>query len=358
TAAVGIGTFTKSVVQNAIEVQKSEAALRGMTGSTKQANGAMRGMKAIAKNSSIDYNSYLKAGANLAYLGVKGKETTPILKTMTDAVIGFGGSSEHMDRMTQAMLQMVNEGKASTDALLQMSNAGLPIFDMLTAKTGKTTDELRKLASDGKLSIDTVMAAIKERGGPAMRGLTEAAEEVRKTWSFQWNQMKNNVREALGQGMTPMVDKAAPMLKKFGDSASNSLKNTPATFNKIKSGLEKSGIIGNFKALGQGIKDLVTNAGPFAQGFGAGLVGTFGALTFVLRPVGALLSSIGNWMKNNQTAATALGAVVGGLVAAFVSFKVAMIAFNGVMTVVRAGMMIWKGLMIAIRVATVAWSVA
>src|SRR5690625_803329 len=150
-AGVAIGAELTRGFRTGMDIQKSEATLRGLYGAGSDVSGMMREIRDISTRSPIDYTAYLKAAEAFGYMGLNSEQVPTILRNMGEAIVGVGGGSEHIDRATQALLKMVNQGRVYQEDLNTLSDAGIPIIDALAHHYGVTNQELQKMITEGKV---------------------------------------------------------------------------------------------------------------------------------------------------------------------------------------------------------------
>ena len=225
--------------KTAVSRQAAEATLTGLYGSAEKAKSMMKQLRDATVKSPIQYTSYLKSAEALAYAGVEGKNAVAVLKNVGKAITATGGGSEEMERATDAILKMVNNGgKANLEILQQLSNTGIPIFDSLSQKFGKGTDEISKMASAGKISVDDVISVLQNGSGKILKSQIKSAGEVEKTWGATWNSIVDRINNAVADGIVPILDKMAPILESVGNAVANAIGNLPEIIGKVVDGFK------------------------------------------------------------------------------------------------------------------------
>ena len=71
------------------------------------------------------------------------------------------GANRPLTDMSAIFAKIKNKGKAYTEELLQLSDAGVPILNILSERLGVTKDEVFDLASKGRISADIMEKAFK-----------------------------------------------------------------------------------------------------------------------------------------------------------------------------------------------------
>src|SRR5699024_1467598 len=111
-AGVAAGAAVAGGFKSAIQQENTEKTLSGLYGSASKATDMMGKLKAISKNSPIEYSAYGKAAESLAYAGVEGNKASTILDKVGMAIVGAGGGSEELQRAMDGILKGVNNGRS------------------------------------------------------------------------------------------------------------------------------------------------------------------------------------------------------------------------------------------------------
>ena len=80
----------------------------------------------------------------------------------------MGTGSEGVKRATIALQQMSAAGRITGEDLNQLRDAGIPVYDLLSSATGKSKEEVVKLAQAGKLGkkeLGAMMEALESGKG-------------------------------------------------------------------------------------------------------------------------------------------------------------------------------------------------
>lgn len=226
-AGLAVGRAFSGAFRAGIQEQKTEKVLKGMYGNLGAAKSTIADIKKLAKDSNIQYDSYLKASQSLAYIGLEGKDATKTMESIGTAITAAGGSGEEMDGVANAMLKMVNQGKVYSSTLNQISDAGYPIFDGLAAHFDTNIENVRSMVKDGKLGIDDVFDVIKNGEGDLQKGNRKAADEVMKSWDGVVGKLKNRFAIALSGPIASMLDSLAPALERVGGAIIGGIERMP-----------------------------------------------------------------------------------------------------------------------------------
>jgi tape measure domain-containing protein len=229
-AAVGAGIATTLVggFKSAIAQQGIQATMTGLYGDADKAVGTLGKIKQLSKTSPIDYEAYGKAASSLAYAGVEGDKAVGILDQVGWAIIGAGGGATELDRAMNGLLKGVNNGGiVMNDTLGMISDSGYPIIDGLAAKFGKSGDEIKKMASQGKISVEDVIDVMSNKYGKIVGKQIDGGKEKAKTFGDTWLRVKDNIGLALGEQLIPLLEMAQPVLDKLGTVAVQAISKLP-----------------------------------------------------------------------------------------------------------------------------------
>jgi hypothetical protein len=208
---------------------------------------------------------------------------------------------------------MSAKGKVSAEEMNQLAERGIPAWQLLADKIGKSVPEAMKLAEKGAISaadaIPAILAGMNAKFGGSMEALS-------KTLTGQWSNFKDLITQALipiGQAVTPalagLLKALMPVVELLGTLA-KWFSNLPApvkTFAVVLAGLLAAIgplllIVGQF-AVG------IAAIGPALAGLGITLSISVGALlgwAVAIAAGVAALVAVGVWVHNNWDAIMAV----------------------------------------------------
>ncbi|MBR5185319.1 MAG: phage tail tape measure protein, partial [Akkermansia sp.] len=133
------------------------------------------------------------------------------------------GSDITADRLAKMTARMQDMGKAE---LTELANAGIPIFTALAKVTGKTTEEIVKLSSQGKLSTSTLLEAFKEltAEGEKYHDLNATMSNTTggswDTLAASFAEIMAEVGESLNNEIRPILQWVSEILQEYKDALS------------------------------------------------------------------------------------------------------------------------------------------
>lgn len=287
--------------KNAVSRQNSKKVFTGLYGSAKGATAVMKDLRNVAGKSPIDYEAYLKAGESLAYAGVKGKDATGTLKNVGKAIVAAGGDSTKLDQAMGGVMKAVNNGGiAMMDSLSMISESGVPILSGLAEKFGQPIDKIKKMASEGKINITDVMDVMQKGTGETFQTMIKAGDAASLSFGNQWKIAKDNVINAVGSKMIPLLDKMAPVIGTIGNKLAGWIEN-----------VDLSPMVGWFEGIGKWAGQLdFSSFDNFTKSLSGG--GASSALSSIFDSVKKLAPVFGELFVSVQKSAPAFATLARG----------------------------------------------
>lgn len=355
-AAIGFGRMIRGAASLAVEIQQTSASMAGLYGDTALADDMMRRLRDYAASTPLETQSLYQAGSNLAYLGLQGDRAMGVVENVGTALQASGNVSESaMSNVTQALLSMQSAGQLYAGDIQKVSNEMVPAWDMLAEHMGMSIADVRAEVTAGNLTVDDFIAALEAGDGDYFQMMRDSAEQTNQTFRAQFAQVKDNILTTFAETLVPMLDRAAPLVGRFGDAVEGGLQSIPGLLGGIRERLQDAGIIDGFREFARGVVEFGAAAAPAVQSFVTVLGGAFGALLLVLSPLGSLLQSMAGWMRENEEIVRVLGAALAGVVVAITAIRVVTTAWAVAQWALNAAMTANPiGVIIALIVALVA----
>lgn len=164
-ALVGINSvadLAKNVVATGSAFEQLEARLASLLGTEAAAAGAMRQIKDLAATTPFEVNALTEAYAKLTAFGME--PTIDQMRAFADTAASMGGGTQMLERVTLALGQAWTKGKLQGQEIMQLAEAGVPVWDLLARATGKNVVELQKMSEAGQLGKTVIKQLIDEMG--------------------------------------------------------------------------------------------------------------------------------------------------------------------------------------------------
>ena len=236
TAAIGavtVGAATMGI-KTAAQMQNAEVAFTTMLGSGKKAAAFLSDLKKFAAATPFEFPELQTAASSLISAGINADKVIPIMTTLGNVTSGMGTGAEGVQRATIALQQMSAAGRITGEDLNQLRDAGIPVYDLLAKATGKSKEEVVKLAQAGKLGkkeLGQMMTALET--GKGMERFAGLMDKQSKTLGGVWSTLKDNVNMGLAGALGPAIPILSDLTLKAGDLAKDTI--FPAITRGLKS---------------------------------------------------------------------------------------------------------------------------
>lgn len=152
----------KSVVDTASNFEQLEIRLNSVMGSSQEGEKAFAWIKQFAVDTPYSVQQTTDAFMQLKNFGLDPMDGT--LQKVADASAKYGKSADTAERVTLALGQAWARGKLQGQDTLQMIDAGIPVYDLLSKATGKTVAEIQNMSEKGTMGRDVMRQLIDQMG--------------------------------------------------------------------------------------------------------------------------------------------------------------------------------------------------
>lgn len=236
-----VASFAKEVLQASANMELLKKGLSFSLGDS-GAEQLIENVKAIGEASAYDTNELLPMARAWVNIGDNAERATSKMQTIVDAGSAFGLTNDQIGRVNTALTQMQMKGKISAEEMMQLTEAGLPAWDLLSTQMGVPVAQLQKMASEGELTQDAMNTLF-----DGMKAKTEgAASSMSNTLMGQFSNLEESVTNSMAG---------------IGDIMSDAF-DIPSILSELSSMAESlKGHINNIKAVAEhvGIKDAILN---------------------------------------------------------------------------------------------------
>ncbi|HOV80754.1 MAG TPA: tape measure protein [Bacillota bacterium] len=217
-AGAGVAGLIGYPLKLAGEMEQANIAMETMLGSTEKAQKFLSDLADFAVKTPFEMPQLRDASRRLLAFGFSAESVIPTLTALGDAASGLGLGEEGLNRIVLALGQMRAKAKVSGEEMLQLTEAGIPAWDILSKKMGMATADVMKLSEKGLIpaseAIDMLVSGMEERFPNMMEkqsrslfGLLSTLKDFANL-KFFW---------AFGEGIRQA---AVPALQKFIDMLS------------------------------------------------------------------------------------------------------------------------------------------
>lgn len=151
--------------QRLVGIDTAQAKLKGLGHDAKSVQNIMDDSLASVKGTAFGLDEAVTTASTAVAAGIKpGKELERYLTLVGDASAIAG---TNMTEMGSIFNKVTTSGVIQAEELNQLGDRGIPIFQMLADEMGVTAGEVKKLASDGKVSSEDFLNAVETGFGGA-----------------------------------------------------------------------------------------------------------------------------------------------------------------------------------------------
>jgi len=197
-----LGIFAGVAIKTAADIETMQVAFESLLGSGEEAGKMVKDLIDFTAKTPFQLEGVGKAAKQLLSFGVKADEMQDTLKFLGDIA---AGANVPLSDMAAIFGKSKAKGKAMTEELLQLSDRGVPIIDVLAKGFGVAKDKIFDMASKGKISFAAIEKAMRSMSGKG--GLFE--DQMKKqsaTIAGIFSTLKDNVVLAMAEVGKVLVD--------------------------------------------------------------------------------------------------------------------------------------------------------
>lgn len=290
-------------------IDDARAKLLGLGHDGQSVDKIMKSALESVKGTSFGMDEAATTAAGAVAAGVKsGEELTKYLSLTADAAAIAGTSMSEMG----SIINKVQTGQqAYTDDLNQLADRGLPIYQWIAKEANISAGEVKKFASEGKVSSEMFLSAIEKNigGAAAIMGENSFKASIANIWASV-GRIGANFLDAGGKG-GGFFSTLKPMLADFNERM-GSLEDTAADLG-VKFGESFQSLIVFVNKL----MDRWDKLSPSMQGHILAIVGKFALLLVTLGPIlkviGSLTSGVGKFLTGLDKTITVFSKMTGAI---------------------------------------------
>ena len=292
-AVASIADFSKRCLEASANAELLRKGLARSLGAA-DAEKLISDVQAIGEASAYDATQLLPLSRAWVNIGDNAEQATDKMRTIVDISSAYGLTADHVGAVNLALSQMQMAGKIGQQDMMQLLNAGVPAWQLLSEKMGLSVAQLKDMSSSGELTqeaIDALFEIMKEKGNGA-------ASDMANTLAGKFSNIEEsaaNSMSAIGEIITDAFD-----LKNVLGSIGEFVGSFKAALIEVKDAAKNVGVT-------QAITDQLEKISPVAAS-------AFGTISSALK-------DIGSFCKENSGLIKAVGEAVMIVGAAFLSLK-------------------------------------
>lgn len=208
------------VEYNALKEQ-SKVTWTTLLGSQEQAISQLERIEKFAASTPFSKMGVDQMAKYLHNAGYEGDTVFDTLTKIGDMGSAFGVQEDSLVELTRQFSQVQQAGYAYTEDLNILADRGIPIYQAIADQVGVTVAEVKKMASEGKLTADIYNAAI-----DSMAATTAGAMDAQsKTFNGMMSTLQDNlttvaglITEKLFTALSGLLERLLPIVEAFANA--------------------------------------------------------------------------------------------------------------------------------------------
>lgn len=362
--AIGTAVAVTGTKFNALQ-QNATIAFSTLLRDGEKAKGFLQELQRFAAETPFSFGGLIKNSQYLLATGTSLKEIIPTLRILGDTMSGLGKGEAELQMVATALSQIRGSARLSAADMMQLTNQGIPAWQMLADAIGKTVAETRKMSEDGAFggeqAFQIIMGGLQKRFGGGMAAATGSFDQI-------LSNMKDTFEIRSAEVTKPLFDSLIRVFQSFSEYLGSPqfagvLQELQAQFGRAGSAIEqwlgenRKAIVDSVTASLRGLAEGITNLIQWVREAGPGMVEFGQALASVVvhvanfakehpQVIALLVAFKGAEMIGAVSAVSSLGTALISTVSMIGKFIPAMTAAAGVTTSFTA--LIGPGIAIAL----------
>jgi len=295
----------KSGVQTAASMEQASISFTTLLGSAQKSQSFLDQLSKFAASTPFELPGLVDASRQLLGAGAAAKDVVPTLTAFGDASGALGLSQDNFNHIMMATTQAMAAGTLHAGDLLQMTEAGLPVWKLMSEALHKPISELKTMSEKGQLLTKDVMPKLQAQMEKDYGG---SMAKQSQTLTGLWSTLMDTFHQGMAKALIPME----PMLRALIPGAANVM---GKALGALGSGVGQffGGLSGHVKRMDQsdrpklelfglGIRAMV-HAFQSGDVTSKGFVGTMEKIGIAVRKIVTVLSGVFaqamTWFKQN-----------------------------------------------------------
>ncbi len=164
--------LVKAPLELAGNMEQARIGFTTMLGSAEKATAFLKELQLFAAKTPFEFPQLQEASRLLLAFKWRAEDIIPTMTAIGNAAAGLGIGPEGIERIVRALGQMRTKGKVSAEEMMQLTEAGIPAFDILQKKLGLSSKQLENLGKAGissEVAIKALVSGMNEQFKDMMR---------------------------------------------------------------------------------------------------------------------------------------------------------------------------------------------
>lgn len=215
-AGAGVAAAGSRVLKLGANAEKTRLAFQTMLGSVAAGDAMMEKLDRFSNSTPYSGDQVNRAAKTLLGFGVAAGNVEGVLRKVGDVAAGSG---KDFNDLAAIYGKVFAKGKADSEALNQMVEAGIPIVKLLGEMYGKSGDAIYDMASKGQISAADVSKAFDKMSGKG--GVyADMMKKQSETMSGMWDAVVGQLEYAgsmIGEMIAPLVKEVLTVFQGWAD---------------------------------------------------------------------------------------------------------------------------------------------
>jgi tape measure domain-containing protein len=318
-------------LQTAAGMEQAQIAFGTLLHSQKQAKIFLADMADFAAKTPFELPGLIDAARQLLGVGVAAKDIKPLLTAYGDAAGALGIQQDGFNRIMLATSQAMSAGTLHAGDLLQMTEAGLPIWKLLSEALHKPVSVLKDMSEKGQLMTKDVLPKLraqmeKDYGGSMIK--------QSQTLSGLWSTLMDTFHQGMAKALIPLEPMLRTLIPRAANFMGRALKYLSDTIGNLIVGIGKGrGPLGFLHDVLGKIKDAAQHMGNFLKpivDWIKDIVQSGGGAGNILQKVAGYLDDIAKWADRHGAQLRTVGVFVLTFMAAWKGYKFVVAAIDAI----------------------------
>jgi tape measure domain-containing protein len=201
-AAAGLGALGFMGLRTASNLQQAQISFETLLGSGKEARVFMGELAEFAARTPFELPGLQDAARQMLGTGRAAEDVIPALTAWGDASGALGLTQEQFSRAQLAANQAMSKGKLQAEEMMQITEAGIPVWQLLSRALDKPIPKLQEMASEGKLIAEDVLPKLEEQMRKDYGG---SMAKQSQTLSGLWSTLMDTINMGSADVLQPLV---------------------------------------------------------------------------------------------------------------------------------------------------------
>ena len=198
-------------------IENAQAKMRGLGHDAEAVETIMGNALTSVEGTAYGLDEAATVAASAVAAGIApGKELEATLDTIANSAAAAGGG---MDEMGSIFTKVASTGKAQNDALSQVADRGIPIYETLASQLGVTADEVFKMASAGEIGFTQFESAMSAATGSVAAEMGTTATGSMANFNAALSRLGAGLLEGVFPQIAPLIQSATGVIDRIAVAA-------------------------------------------------------------------------------------------------------------------------------------------